>query len=136
LETESIVSLGAPGSVVMKKRGNCEIHSWLPKEQRDRFMRDSKIIIFSGGHGTCFETIKHAKPSICIPTQPEQMGNAKKLQELNCSISVKNQTELKSAIDEIENKAEFYKKNVKKLSDYSRKFNGIESTVNTVENIA
>lgn len=134
LDTKSIISLGAPGNAVTKKRGNCEIHSWLPKERRDKFMRDSKIVIFSGGHGTCFETIKYTKPSVCIPTQPEQMGNAKKLQELNCSIPAKNQTELKQAIEEIENKTEFYKRNVKELSDYSRKFNGIETTVNIIEN--
>ena len=133
LETKSVISLGAPGNTVAKKHGNCEVHSWLSKEQRDRFMRDARIIIFSGGHGTCFETIECAKPSICIPTQPEQMGNAKKLQELNCSISVGNQTELKSAIDEIESKIELYKKNVEKLGEYSRQFSGIESTVSIVE---
>ena len=134
LETKSIVSLGTPGSIVTKKRGNCEIRSWSTREQRDKFMRDSRTIIFSGGHGTCFETIKYAKPSICVPTQPEQMGNAKKLQELNCSIFVKNQTELKAAIREIESKIEWYKKNVKKLSDYSRKLKGLENAVNIVEN--
>jgi hypothetical protein len=62
------------------------------------------------------------------------MGNAKKLQELNCSIFVKNQTELKAAICEIESKIEWYKKNVKKLSDYSRKLKGLENAVNIVEN--
>ncbi len=136
LETKSIISLGDPSGTGTKKRGNCEIHSWLPKTQRDQLMRDSKIIIFSGGHGTCFETIKHAKPSVCIPTQPEQMANAKKLQELNCSVSVKNRVELKAAIDEIESRIEFYKKNVKKLSDHSRKFNGIERTARILETMA
>ena len=135
LKTKSIVSLGEPGNKAAKKLGNCEIYSWLNREQRDEYMKNAEIIIFSGGHGTCFEVIKHGKPSICIPTQPEQMGNARKLQELKCSISVENETQLKSAILEIKEKREFYKNNVKKISEYSRKFNGIENAVDAIENI-
>ena len=63
-------------------------------------MRNAKFVIFSGGHATCFETIKYSKPSICIPTQPEQLGNAAKLQDLNCSITVKNKSQLQKAVDE------------------------------------
>jgi len=135
LKTESIVSLGEPSSKTLKKHGNCEVHSWLNKEQRDEYMRNAKIIVFSGGHGTCFEVIKHGKPSICIPTQPEQMGNARKLQELKCSISVENETQLKSAIFEIEEKREFYKNNVEKISEYSRRFKGLDRAVDVIEDI-
>ena len=135
LKTKSIVSLGEPGNKAAKKLGNCEIYSWLNREQRDEYMKNSEIIIFSGGHGTCFELIKHGKPSICIPTQPEQMGNARKLQELKCSISVENETQLKSAILEIDGKREFYKRNVEKMRDYSSKFKGVEKAVDVIENI-
>ena len=135
LKTKSIVSLGEPGNKAAKKLGNCEIYSWLNREQRDEYMKNAEIIIFSGGHGTCFEVIKHGKPSICIPTQPEQMGNARKLQELKCSIYVENETQLKSAILEIEGKREFYKSNVEKISDYSSKFKGVEKAVDVIENI-
>ena len=135
LKTKSIVSLGELGNKAAKKLGNCEIYSWLNREQRDEYMKNAEIIIFSGGHGTCFEVIKHEKPSICIPTQPEQMGNARKLQELKCSISVENETQLKSAILEIAGKREFYKRNVEKMRDYSSKFKGVEKAVDVIENI-
>jgi uncharacterized protein (TIGR00661 family) len=135
LKTKSVVSLGEPGNKATKKHGNCEVHSWLNREQREEHMKNAEIIIFSGGHGTCFEVIKHGKPSVCIPTQPEQMGNARKLQELNCSISVENEAQLRSAILEIEEKREFYRVNVKKINEYSRKFRGIEKTVDVIESI-
>jgi uncharacterized protein (TIGR00661 family) len=135
LKTKSVVSLGEPSNKAPKKRGNCEIHSWLNREQREEYMKNAEIIIFSGGHGTCFEVIKHGKPSVCIPTQPEQMGNARKLQELNCSISVENEAQLKSAILEIEEEREFYKNHVKKITEYSSKFRGIEKAVEVIEEI-
>jgi len=135
LETKSVVSLGEPGNRVFKKLGNCEIHSWLSKKQRDECMRNAKVIVFSGGHGTCFEVIKHRKPSVCIPTQPEQMGNARRLEELGCSISVENETQLKSALLEIEEKRESYKTQVKKIRDYSSQFKGLDNAVKVIEDM-
>ena len=135
LETKSIVSLGEPSNKGVKKQGNCRIHSWLSREQRDECMRNAKTIVFSGGHGTCFEVIKHRKPSVCIPTQPEQMGNARKLQELKCSISVENKTQLKSAILEIEKKIDLYKNNVKKISEYSSRFKGLNRAADVIEDV-
>ena len=82
LKTKSIISLGMPGKKITAKKGNCEIHTWLSSQERQECMENSELVIFSGGHITCFETIKYEKPSICIPTQPEQMGNAAKLQNL------------------------------------------------------
>nr|NIR87302.1 glycosyltransferase family 1 protein [Candidatus Bathyarchaeota archaeon] len=90
--------------------------------------------IFSGGHGTCFEVIKHRKTSICIPTQPEQMANAKKMEELKCSIYVENKEQLKSAIKEIEAKKEFYKSNIEKLHKHSNRFKGLKRAVTIIEN--
>ena len=89
IKTKCIVSLGTPGKKVSTKIGNCELHTWLSAEERAKYMRNAKFVIFSGGHATCFETIKYAKPSICIPTQPEQLGNAAKLRDMNCSIMLK-----------------------------------------------
>ena len=76
LETKSIISLGMPGKKTTVKRGNCEIHAWLSAQEREECLKNAKLIVFSGGHMSCFETVKYAKPSICIPTQPELMGNA------------------------------------------------------------
>jgi uncharacterized protein (TIGR00661 family) len=134
LETKSIVSLGIPGKNVAAKKGNCQIRSWLSTHEREEAMKNAKLIIFSGGHRTCFETVKYAKPSICIPTQPEQMGNAAKLQKLNCSISVKNTQELEAAVQKIQEEHQLYTRNVKKLNAFSNKFKGLDRAVEIIEN--
>jgi UDP-N-acetylglucosamine--N-acetylmuramyl-(pentapeptide) pyrophosphoryl-undecaprenol N-acetylglucosamine transferase len=134
LETKSIITLGTPDKNITAKKGNCEIHSWLSYQKRQETMKNAKLIIFSGGHMSCFETVKYAKPSICIPTQPEQMGNAAKLQKLNCSISVKNTQELKNAVQKIEQEHQLFTRNVKKLNAFSNKFNGLHRAVEIIEN--
>jgi len=134
LDTKSIVSLGTPGKNVTAKKGNCKIHTWLSTREREEALRNAKLVIFSGGHRTCFETVKYAKHSICIPTQPEQMGNAAKLQKLNCSISVKNAKELKEAVQKIEAEQQSYTNNIKKLNAFSNKFKGLDRAVEIIEN--
>lgn len=133
LKTKCIISLGTPGKKTSTKIGNCELHSWLSTEERAQAMKNAKFVIFSGGHATCFETIKYGKPSICLPTQPEQLANAVKLQDLNCSITVKNKKELEKAIAEIETKKETYNRNVATLSEFSNRFKGLDRTVSIVE---
>jgi UDP-N-acetylglucosamine--N-acetylmuramyl-(pentapeptide) pyrophosphoryl-undecaprenol N-acetylglucosamine transferase len=135
-DTKSIVSLGIPGKNITAKKGNCQIHSWLSAQEREEAMKNAKLIIFSGGHMSCFETVKYAKPSICIPTQPEQMGNAAKLQELNCSISVKNTEELKAAVQKIEEENQRFTENIKKLNAFSNKFKGLDRAAEIIENAA
>jgi UDP-N-acetylglucosamine--N-acetylmuramyl-(pentapeptide) pyrophosphoryl-undecaprenol N-acetylglucosamine transferase len=134
LETKCIVSLGTPNKKITAKKGNCEIHSWLSMQKRKECMKNAKLIVFSGGHRTCFETVKYAKPSICIPTQPEQMGNAAKLQKLNCSISVKDKQELKVAVQKIEEETKLFKQNVMALNKVSNKFKGLNRAVELIEN--
>jgi uncharacterized protein (TIGR00661 family) len=133
LEFKSIVSLGEPNSRLVKVVGNCEIYGWLKAEERNRLMKDAKIVVFSGGHGTCFEVIKYRKPSVCIPTQPEQMGNSKKLQELNCSILAKNEEQLAHALMKIEDNIEFHRQNVEELSEFSSKFAGLDEAIKVIE---
>ncbi|HUJ84728.1 MAG TPA: hypothetical protein VLV84_03885, partial [Candidatus Acidoferrales bacterium] len=74
VDKKSIISLGAPGEPKMVEHGKCKVYTWLTSKERAEAMRDASIVIFSGGHITCFETIKYAKPSICLPTQPEQLA--------------------------------------------------------------
>ncbi|MEM3641889.1 MAG: glycosyltransferase, partial [Candidatus Bathyarchaeia archaeon] len=136
LGLKSIVSLGVFREKTSIKIVNCEIHTWLSSQERREFMKNARFIIFSGGHTTCLETIKYAKPSICIPTQPEQLGNAKKMQRLNFSIVVKNGKELRQAIQKLEERRHFYKNNVKVLSQYSSKFRGVESAAKIIENVS
>jgi len=133
LEYRSIVSLGDLGNDLRKKIGNCEIHGWLHRTERKECMKNAEIVIFSGSHGTCFEVIKYRKPSICLPTQPEQKANAKKLEELRCSLYVENKKKLKSAIETLKENKELYKRNVSKLGEYVSKFNGLEKATAIIE---
>jgi uncharacterized protein (TIGR00661 family) len=135
LETKCIISLGMPGEKGTAKNGNCEIHMWLSSQERQECMKNAKLIVFSGGHRTCFETVKYAKPSICIPTQPEQMGNAAKLQKLNCSITVKNKQELRAAVQKIEKERQFFRRNIMALNEFSNKFKGLNRAVEIIENV-
>jgi UDP-N-acetylglucosamine--N-acetylmuramyl-(pentapeptide) pyrophosphoryl-undecaprenol N-acetylglucosamine transferase len=135
LKTKCVISLGTPGKKASTKIGNCELHTWLSHEERQEAMKNAKFVIFSGGHATCFETIKYAKPSICIPTQPEQLGNAAKLQDLNCSITAKNKKQLKKAIEKMQIEKETYDKNMTVLSEFSNKFKGLDRAVSIVETL-
>jgi UDP:flavonoid glycosyltransferase YjiC (YdhE family) len=134
LRVKSIISLGVPGEKKTGKLGNCEVHTWLSAQERQECMRNAKLVVFSGGHITCFETIKYAKPSICIPTQPEQLANAAKLQHLHCSIVARNKAQLKSAVREIEEKHQLFKSSVEALNRFSNKFNGLNRAVEIIEN--
>ncbi len=133
LKLESIVSLGLPGERTTKKIGNCEIHTWLTAEQRRNFMADAKLVVFSGGHATCFETIKHMKPSIIVPTQPEQIGNGKKLQELGSSFLARNLKQLAASLELMLGNIEIYKRNVEKLNKISSRLAGADVTASIVE---
>ena len=135
VSSKCVVSLGQPGTRVVKRLGNCEIHNWLTGEERNLMMKNAETVVFSGSHGTCFEVIKHMKPSVCIPTQPEQMAYARKLEELKCSKMVTNGHALKSALMEIEEKRESFKAHLRKLNDYSSQFNGLDNAVKVIESI-
>jgi UDP-N-acetylglucosamine--N-acetylmuramyl-(pentapeptide) pyrophosphoryl-undecaprenol N-acetylglucosamine transferase len=135
LEIKSVVSLGLPGEKKTAQIGNCEIHTWLYPQERQECMRNARLIVFSGGHITCFETIKYAKPSICVPTQPEQLGNAAKLQKLVCSILVKSSEQLRRAVQRIEEKKQFFKSKVETLNRFSNNFRGLDRAVEIIENI-
>jgi uncharacterized protein (TIGR00661 family) len=134
LETKSLLTLGTPNKKINIKKGKCQIHAWLSTQERENAMKNSKMIIFSGGHMSCFETVKYAKPSICIPTQPEQKGNAAKLQKLNCSISVKNKHELKAAVRKIDEESTHFKQSVEMLNNVSNKFKGLDRAAEIIEN--
>jgi len=129
---KSIVSLGVPGEMRTRRTGNCEVHTWLRLREREECMRKAKLVIFSGGHATCFETIKYGKPSICVPTQPEQRGNAAKLQSLNCSITANNEKDIRLAIQKIEDNYGFFKQNVAALNKWSNKFKGVDRAVDII----
>lgn len=133
LATKSIASLGILNGKTRSKKSKIEIYPWLSSEKRREIMKNAKIIVFSGGHGTCFETIKYEKPSICIPTQPEQVGNSVKLQKLKCSFLVRNQNQLNQGIKKIESNIGRYIERIKQINKLSQKFNGINQAVKIIE---
>lgn len=135
LQQKSKVSLGEPGSKEKYEKGNCEVSGWLSKEVRNEYMRNAKFIIFTGSHSTCLETIKYGKPSIIMPTQPEQDGNAKKMEDMGCSIFIKSRKQLKPAIEEMNKAYDSYKKNVEKLSHYASKLDGLSKAVKIIEKV-
>jgi uncharacterized protein (TIGR00661 family) len=128
-----IISLGTPGKKTTAKKGNCEIHNWLTAQERAEAMRNAKFVIFSGGHATCFETIKYGKPTICLPTQPEQLGNAAKLEKMNCSIVAKNQKQLQTAVNKLETNLDRYTKTAEALSGFSGRYHGLDRAVEIIE---
>ncbi len=135
LGINSIVSLGVPGEKRTIRFGQCSVYTWLSQLERQEYMKNSKIVIFSGGHITCFETIKYMKPSICIPTQPEQMGNSAKLEDLGCSVVAKSRQQLKLAIQEIEKKRDVFKRNMEELNRFSNRFKGLNRATEIIESV-
>jgi uncharacterized protein (TIGR00661 family) len=133
LRAKSIISLGVPGERKTLKKGNCTVHSWLTTQERAQAMQDASIVVFSGGHITCFETIKYSKPSICLPTQPEQLANAAKLRDLHCSLISKNKAEVVAAVREIEANRQSYKTCTQRLNAFSNKFDGLNRAVEIIE---
>ncbi len=134
-KSKCIISLGTPGKKASARINNYELHTWLSSEERSQAMRDAKYVIFSGGHATCFETIKYGKPCICIPTQPEQEGNAVKLEKLKCCIVAKNKKQLQKAVEKMEREIDEYTENAEVLSEFSGRYNGLDRAVEIIENI-
>jgi uncharacterized protein (TIGR00661 family) len=133
LKAKIVVSLGQPGERKTIQIGNCIVHTWLSVQERQEFMRNAQLIIFSGGHITCLESIKYAKPSICVPTQPEQLGNAVKLQKLGCSILAQSSKQLKLAIQRIEEQKQLFKSKADIVNKFAGKFKGLDRAVEVIE---
>jgi UDP-N-acetylglucosamine--N-acetylmuramyl-(pentapeptide) pyrophosphoryl-undecaprenol N-acetylglucosamine transferase len=133
LKVKSVVSLGLPGEKKTAHVGNCVVHTWLSSQERQECMRNARLIIFSGGHITCLETVKYAKPSVCVPTQPEQLGNAVKLQNLGCSVLARSSRQLKLAVQRIEEQKQLFKSKVETVNRFANKFNGLDRAVEVIE---
>ena len=133
LGVKSVISLGLVGEKKTLHTADCTVHSWLSQQERQEYMRNAKMIVFSGGHITCFETVKYAKPTVCVPTQPEQLANGMKLQKMNCSVVARSKEQLKLALRKVEEQRRFFRSNVKALNEVSNKHNGLERAVEIIE---
>jgi uncharacterized protein YhaN len=63
------------------------------------------------------------------------LGNAAKLKDLNCSLTVKNKKELEKAVQTMEKEQPFFEKNMLALNAFSSKFKGLDRAVSIIENI-
>jgi len=116
------------------QRGSVAKHGWLNSDERIRCMRDASIIIHSASHNTSMETLSYGKPSVCIPTQPEQRGNAKKLELLGCAVVVEDPKRLKDAIRKIGDDYDFYRSHAEKIGRMVNSADGVARTVEIIEN--
>jgi len=46
----------------------------------------ARVVVFHGGYGTMMEVLSAGKPSLAIPFQSEQEGNARRLEQLGCGL--------------------------------------------------
>ena len=132
LNVKSIISLGVAGEkkTVKPTTAPCTrgFHTGATRVYAER-----ENIVFSGGHITCFETVKYAKPSVCVPTQPEQLANGMKLQDMHCSLVAKTTEQLKMALRTIEQQSKVFRSSVEKLNEFSNKFNGLNRAAEIIE---
>jgi UDP:flavonoid glycosyltransferase YjiC (YdhE family) len=136
LQLKSVVSLGIVGEKKRWQTANCTVHSWLSAQERQEYMRNAKLVVISGGHITCFETVKCAKPTVCVPTQPEQLANGMKLQHMGCSIVARSKAQLKMALRRVEEQLSSFRSSVEKLNEVSNKYNGLDRAVEIIEEAA
>jgi uncharacterized protein (TIGR00661 family) len=136
LGVKGIVSLGVVSERKAVQTGNLSVHTWLSAKERQEYMRNAKVVVMSGGHGTCFETVKYRKPTVCVPSQPEQLANGMKLQNLGCSIVARNKTQVKEALRRVEAKISEFRSNVERLNAVSNRYNGLKRAVEIIENVA
>jgi uncharacterized protein (TIGR00661 family) len=135
LGLKSIVSLGLVGERKTVQTANCTVHSWLSTEERQEYMRNAKVIVFSGGHITCFETVKCAKPTVCVPTQPEQLANGMKLQDMQCSVVARSKEQVKEALRRVEELRILFRSSAEKLNAVSNKYDGLKRAVGIIESV-
>lgn len=133
LRLKSVVSLGVFGDKKTVQTKYCTVHSWLSLQERQEYMRNAKLIVISGGHITCFETVKYAKPTVCVPTQPEQLANGMKLQDLHCSVVARSKEQLKMALRKVEQDQNHFRSSVNALNKVSNKYNGLDRAVKIIE---
>jgi uncharacterized protein (TIGR00661 family) len=135
LGVKAVVSLGDIGEHKTAQAGNLTVHTWLSAEERQEAMRNARVVVISGGHGTCFETVKFGKPTVCVPTQPEQLANAMKLQNRGCSIIARNKKQVKQALRTVEANLSEFRSCVERLNAVSNRTNGLKRAVEIIESV-
>jgi uncharacterized protein (TIGR00661 family) len=136
LDVKSIVSLGIPGEKKTGRTSNCVVHTWLSAQERQEAMCNAKIVVMSGGHITCFETVKYAKPTVVVPTQPEQLANGLKLQNMHCSRVARSKGQLRQALRKVEEQLGVFRSGAEALNKVSNRYNGLNRAAKIIEETA
>lgn len=65
--------------------GNVRVFEWVPGKI---LIPRSTTVVFHGGYATMMECITCGKPTIIVPSQTEQEGNGRRIEQLGCGISL------------------------------------------------
>ena len=61
-----------------------------------------------------------------VPTQPEQLANGMKLQDMHCSVVANNDGTVETGTSNHRTGSKPFRSSVEKLNEFSNKFNGLE----------
>lgn len=133
-----VVSLGYPrGSREPKKiAGGSWLYEWCPV--KDELFQLSDTIVARAGHGTIGQCINLGTPAVLVPifNHSEQLANAEKYQRLGLGLEVKPQllaTEgLEEKIDACIEDSRF-KERSETVKEISKRYDGVDGVVRTVE---
>jgi UDP-N-acetylglucosamine--N-acetylmuramyl-(pentapeptide) pyrophosphoryl-undecaprenol N-acetylglucosamine transferase len=132
-----VISLGLPnGSTEPKKLTNgAWLYEWCPI--KDELFSLSRVLVGRSGHRTIEQCIDTGKPAVLIPVHnhSEQLGNAEKFTKLGLGIEIKSEDltsdRLVESVDQCMNDSK-YASNVENLRFVSEKCNGIENSVQII----
>jgi len=70
--------------------GNVKVFEWVPGKI---LIPRAATVVFHGGYATMMECIASGKPTIVVPSQTEQEGNGRRIEQLGCGINLKLSSE-------------------------------------------
>lgn len=136
-EYNVVVSMGLLGgsSDPTRLANGTWIYEWCPI--KDELFLLSDLIVARSGHRTIGECIDAAKPAVLVPihNHPEQIANAEKFRKLGLGIDIRSEylrpQTLIQAVRECMNDSK-YKNNIENLRSISNRYNGIQRTVEII----
>lgn len=133
-----VISMGYAGASNTPRRlvNGTWIFEWCPI--KDELFALASLIIARSGHRTIGECIDSGKPAILVPihNHSEQLGNAAKFRKLGLGIDVRSEhftsERLIASVDESMNDSK-YRNKAEYVQSISKKYNGIEKTVEIIK---
>jgi UDP-N-acetylglucosamine--N-acetylmuramyl-(pentapeptide) pyrophosphoryl-undecaprenol N-acetylglucosamine transferase len=126
-----VISMGFPGGSGEPQRlaNGAWIYDWCPI--KDELFALSSVVVARAGHRTIGQCIDAGKPAVLVPihNHSEQIGNANKFSKLGLGIEVRSEKlTVKSLTESVEAclSDPSYSESVQKLSEISKRYNGIQ----------